>query len=56
MYTVFVSQNITFSADKSDIELARKQAQSQNTTLTEHFRDWLKGFTYRVRARKYRAR
>jgi hypothetical protein len=36
------AQNITFNADKSDIELAREEARSQNTTLHELFRDWLK--------------
>lgn len=55
MYTIIVRQNITFNADKSDIELAREEAQSQNTTLHELFCDWLKGIAGRVRARKYRA-
>jgi hypothetical protein len=55
VYTIFVRQNITFNADKSDIELAREEAQSQNTTLHELFRDWLKVIVGRIRARKYRA-
>ena len=56
VYTIFVRQNITFNADKSDIELAREEAQSQNTTLHELFRDWLKGLAGRKRrAREYRA-
>ena len=56
VYTIFVRQNITFNADKSDIELAREEAQSQNTTLHELFRDWLKGLAGRKRrAQEYRA-
>jgi hypothetical protein len=55
VYTIIVRQNITSNADKSGIELAREEAQSQNTTLHELFRDWLKGIAGRVRARKYRA-
>ena len=47
VYTSVVKQNITFSADKSDIELAREEAQSRNTTLHELFRDWLKGIAGR---------
>jgi hypothetical protein len=44
VYTGFVRQDITFSADKkADIELAREDADSRNTTLHELFRDWLKG-------------
>lgn len=56
VYTAYVRQNITFSADKSDIELAREEAQSQNTTLHELFRDWLKGLAGRKRREmEYRA-
>jgi hypothetical protein len=56
VYTIFVRQNITFNADKSDIELAREEAQSQSTTLHELFRDWLKGLAGRKRrAQEYRA-
>ncbi len=56
MYTILVRQNITFNAEKSDIELAREEAQSQNTTLHELFRDWLKGLAGRKRrAQEFRA-
>ena len=56
VYTILVKQNITFNADKSDIELAREEAQSQNTTLHELFRDWLRGLAGRKRrAQEYRA-
>jgi len=56
VYTIIVRQNITFNADKSDIELAREEAQSQNTTLHELFRDWLKGLAGRKRReQEYRA-
>ena len=56
VYTTFVRQNITFNADKADIELAREEAQSQNTTLHEPFRDWLRGLAGRKRrAQEYRA-
>ena len=34
--------NITFSADEKQIKEARLQAASQNTTLNQLFRDWLK--------------
>jgi hypothetical protein len=55
VYTVVVRKNITFNADKSDIELAREEARSQNTTLHELFRDWLKGIACRkVREQEYR--
>lgn len=55
MYTKIVRQNITFSADKADIEQAREEARSQNTTLHELFREWLKGIAGRkTRAREYR--
>jgi len=56
VYTIFVRHNITFNADKSDIELARAEARSQNTTLHELFRDWLKGLAGRKRrAEEFRA-
>ncbi len=56
VYTVVVRKNITFNADKSDIELAREEAQSQNTTLHELFCNWLKGLAGRKRrAQEYRA-
>lgn len=56
VYTIFVRQNITFSADKSDIDLARQEAQSRNTTLHELFRDWLKMIAGRkTRVQEYRA-
>jgi hypothetical protein len=49
-------KNITFSADESDIKLAREEARSQNTTLHELFRDWLRGIAGRKRrAQEYRA-
>src|SRR5258706_11179165 len=55
-YTASVRQNITFNADKTDIELARDEARSQNTTLHELFREWLKGLAGRQRrAQEYRA-
>jgi hypothetical protein len=56
VYTAFVRQNITFSAEKSDIELAREHARNRNTTLHELFRDWLKGIAGRkVREQEFRA-
>ena len=56
VYTMVVRQNITFSADKSDIELAREEARSRNTTLHELFLDWLRGVAGRKRrAQEYRA-
>lgn len=56
MYTVFVRQNITFSADKTDIELARESARTQNTTLNELFRQWIQGLAGRqARVHEYRA-
>ena len=56
VYTIFVRQNITFSADPADIEEAREQARSQNKTLNGLFREWLKAIAGRKgRAREYRA-
>ena len=47
-------KNITFSADEADIKEAREEAKSQNTTLNELFRDWLKGIAgRRTRAKEY---
>jgi hypothetical protein len=55
VYTILVRQNITFSADKKDIVRAREEARSQNTTLHELFREWLRGIAgRRDRAREYR--
>lgn len=55
VYTIIVRQNITFSAEKADIEQAREEAHSQNTTLHELFREWLRGMAgRRARAREYR--
>ncbi len=56
MYTTFVLKNITLSAEDTDIELAREEARSQNSTLNELFRDWLKGIACRkTRVQEYRA-
>lgn len=56
VYTITVRRNITFSADEADIEQAREEAQSRNTTLNELFRDWLKEIgCRRARAEEYRA-
>jgi hypothetical protein len=56
VYTIFVRKNITFSAEQTDIELARDEARSQNTTLNDLFRDWLKGIVgRRIRAQEFRA-
>jgi len=56
VYTMLVRQNITFNADKSDIELAREEARSRNTTLNDLFRDWLKVIAGRkARAEEFRA-
>ncbi len=37
-------KNITFSADESLIEQARRQAMLENTTLNELFRTWLERY------------
>jgi hypothetical protein len=56
VYTIFVLKNITFSAEQPDIDRAREVARSQNTTLNELFRDWLRGVARReVQADRYRA-
>ncbi|HTE22548.1 MAG TPA: DUF6364 family protein [Candidatus Limnocylindria bacterium] len=43
-------KNITLSADEKLIEAARERARSQNTTLNNLFREWLKQYTDRERA------
>ena len=54
MYTIIVRQNITFNADKTDIDNAREEARSRNTTLHELFREWLKDLAgRRTRAKEY---
>ena len=40
-------KNITLSADESLIEAARKRASTENTTLNEQFRQWLKRYAHR---------
>ena len=50
VYTANVLKNVTLSAEDNDIELAREEARSQNTTLNALFRDWLKG-TFRGKLR-----
>lgn len=46
-------QNITLSADKDLIELARKRAKEAKTTLNAEFRNWLKQFSNTTRDRKW---
>jgi hypothetical protein len=56
VYTANVLKNVTLSAEDNDIELAREEARSQNTTLNALFRDWLKGIACgKARAQEYRA-
>ena len=56
VYTVSVHKNITLSADPADIEEAREEARSQNKTLNDLFREWLKTIAGRkARAREFRA-
>ncbi|MGJ8632939.1 MAG: hypothetical protein ACSHX7_03395 [Luteolibacter sp.] len=43
-------KNITLSADENLIELARKKAREQNTTLNSLFRNWLEEFAQREEA------
>lgn len=38
-------KNITLSADEKLIEIARKKAINQNTTLNELFRQWLAAYS-----------
>jgi len=40
-------KNITFSAEESLIEKARKKARSENTSLNKRFREWLKFYATR---------
>ena len=44
-------RNITLSAEKDLIELARKKARAATTTLNEEFRNWLRQFTKSNRPR-----
>ena len=37
-------KNITLSANEKDIEAARKKARSEDTTLNEQFRKWLREY------------
>ena len=48
MYTIPV-KNITLSADENLIELARKVAADQHTTLNAAFRQWLEQYSGRQR-------
>ena len=45
--------NITLSADKDLIQLARAKARAAKTTLNEEFRNWLRQFTNSRRDRKW---
>lgn len=40
-------KNITFSAEESLIEKARKKARLENTSLNKRFREWLKHYAAR---------
>ena len=40
-------KNITFSADENLIEAARRQADSEHTTLNQQFRLWLENYVRR---------
>lgn len=40
-------KNITFSAEESLIDKARKKAQRENTSLNKRFREWLKNYAAR---------
>jgi hypothetical protein len=49
-------KRIALSANRADIELARESALTQNTTLNDLFRKWLREIAERQRgARKYLA-
>jgi hypothetical protein len=51
-----VMKKITFSADKTDVVLARESARRRNTTLDELFREWLREVAAgQERARAYQA-
>lgn len=56
VYTIIVRKDVTFNVGKSDIEPAREEAQRQDTTLPELFRDCPSGLAGRkLRAQEYRA-
>jgi hypothetical protein len=38
-------KNITLSANEEDIEAARRKARSEDTTLNEEFRKWLREYS-----------
>jgi len=38
-------KNITLSANEEDIEAARRKARSEDTTLNEEFRKWLRQYS-----------
>ena len=40
-------KNITFTADESLIEKARKKARGENTSLNQRFREWLERYASR---------
>jgi hypothetical protein len=46
--------NITFSADKHAIDLAREVAKEKQTTLNEEFRRWLDEYGQAARAARVR--
>lgn len=43
-------KNITFSAENTLIEQARRLAESENTTLNEEFRRWLASYVRQAHA------
>jgi hypothetical protein len=47
-------RNITLSADETSIDLARAQAQADNTTLNEQFRLWLEQYARKQRVKNFR--
>ena len=56
VYTTVVRKNITFSADKADIERGRETANDENRTLNDAFREWLKWYgSRRVKREEMRA-
>ncbi|MDF1712195.1 MAG: hypothetical protein P1U90_08150 [Akkermansiaceae bacterium] len=46
-----MNRNITLSAEAEAIDLARREAQSQKTTLNALFREWLEGLAGRTERR-----
>ena len=46
-------KNITLTADEELIEAARKRARSENTTLNEQFRRWLRDYARQQRMQEY---